>query len=57
MSKKEKNPKLGRVGGQAVLEGVMMRSGDNISLCVRQEDGNIASKNSKFTSVRKKSLS
>ena len=54
MSKKEKNCRLGKVGGQAVLEGVMMRSGDNISLAVRQEDGNIAVKNSKFTSIRKK---
>lgn len=54
MSKKEKNPRLGRVGGQAVLEGVMMRSGDNIALAVRQEDGNIAVKNSTFSSVRKK---
>jgi len=54
MSKKEKNPRLGRVGGQAVLEGVMMRSGDNISLAVRQEDGDIAVKNSTFTSIRKK---
>ena len=54
MSKKEKNPRLGRVGGQAVLEGVMMRSGDEISLAVRREDGEIVSKNSKFTSVRKK---
>ncbi|MBQ7715425.1 MAG: DUF1385 domain-containing protein [Clostridia bacterium] len=54
MSKKQKNPKLGRVGGQAVLEGVMMRSGENISLAVRQEDGKIAVKNSKFVSVRKK---
>ena len=54
MSKKERNPRLGRVGGQAVLEGVMMRSGENISLCVRKEDGEIVSKNSKFTSVRKK---
>ncbi|MBQ7669634.1 MAG: DUF1385 domain-containing protein [Clostridia bacterium] len=54
MSKKEKNPRLGRVGGQAVLEGVMMRSGDDISIAVRREDGEIVSKNSKFTSVRKK---
>ncbi len=54
MSSKQKNPKLGRVGGQAVLEGVMMRSGENISLAVRQEDGKIAVKNSKFVSVRKK---
>ncbi|MBR6917720.1 MAG: DUF1385 domain-containing protein [Clostridia bacterium] len=54
MSKKEMNCRLGRVGGQAVLEGVMMRSGDNISLAVRKDDGTIAVKNSTFTSVRKK---
>lgn len=54
MSKKEKNPRLGRVGGQAVLEGVMMRSGDDISIAVRRDDDEIVSKNSKFTSVRKK---
>ncbi len=53
-TKKEKNCRLGKVGGQAVLEGVMMRSGDNIALAVRQEDGKIAVKNSTFSSVRKK---
>lgn len=54
MSKKEKNPRLGQVGGQAVLEGVMMRSGDNIALAVRKENGEIATKRSTFVSVRKK---
>ena len=54
MSNKAKNPRLGKVGGQAVLEGVMMRSGDDIALAVRQENGNIAVKRSQFTSVRKK---
>ncbi len=54
MSKKEKNCRLGKVGGQAVLEGVMMRSGDEVSLAVRKEDGSIVVKNSKFVSVRKK---
>lgn len=54
MSKKEKNVRLGKVGGQAVLEGVMMRSGDNIALAVRQESGKIVTKKSSFTSVRKK---
>ncbi len=53
-AKKEKNPRLGKVGGQAVLEGVMMRSGKDISLAVRQEDGTIVVKNSEFVSVRKK---
>lgn len=54
MAKKEKNCRLGKVGGQAVLEGVMMRSGDEVSLAVRKEDGTIVVKNSKFVSVRKK---
>ena len=52
--KKEKNPRLGKVGGQAVLEGVMMKSGDNVSLAVRREDGTIDVKNTEFTSLRKK---
>ena len=41
MAKKEKNCRLGKVGGQAVLEGVMMRSGDEVSPAVRKEDGTI----------------
>ena len=56
MANKEINPRLGKVGGQAVLEGVMMRSGDNVSLAVREEGGTIAVKNSTFTSIRKRSL-
>ncbi len=54
MNNKEKNPRLGKVGGQAVLEGVMMKSGDNVSLAVRKEDGTIELKNSVFRSLRKK---
>ncbi len=53
-AKKQKNPRLGKVGGQAVLEGIMMRSGENVSLAVRKDDGTIAVENSKFVSVRKK---
>lgn len=49
-----KNERLGAVGGQAVLEGVMMRGGDKIALAVRTEDGSIKVKNTTFTSVRKK---
>lgn len=52
--KKEKNPRLGKVGGQAVLEGVMMRSGSHVSLAVRKEDGTIEVKNSEFHSLRRK---
>ena len=39
--KKPKDPRLGIVGGQAVLEGVMMKSGENVSLAVRGENGEI----------------
>ena len=52
--KKEQNCRLGKVGGQAVLEGVMMKSGDNIALAVRTEDGKINVKESTFVSMRKK---
>lgn len=60
MAKKEKekdkikqaDPKIGIVGGQAVLEGVMMKSGKRCSLAVRTPDGKIAVENSTFTSLR-----
>ncbi|MGN1409789.1 MAG: DUF1385 domain-containing protein [Eubacteriales bacterium] len=51
---KVKDPRLGIVGGQAVLEGVMMKSGDKCSLAVRTPDGEIALDNSTFTSLRQK---
>lgn len=47
--------KRGKVGGQAVLEGVMMKSGENVSLTVRKEDGTMVTKNSKFVSIKNKS--
>ena len=46
--------RLGKVGGQAVMEGVMMRSGENVSVAVRNEDKSITIINDKFVSVRKK---
>lgn len=52
--KKEQNCRLGRVGGQAVLEGVMMRSGNDVALAVRKEDGSIDVKKSSYVSLRKK---
>ena len=52
--KKEQNCRLGKVGGQAVLEGVMMKSGDDVALAVRKEDGTIEVKRSKHVSIRKK---
>lgn len=43
MSKKDccKDPRLGSVGGQAVLEGVMMRAGNRIALTVRDTSGQL----------------
>jgi len=52
--KKEKNCRLGKVGGQAVLEGVMMKSGDDVALAVRKDDGTVEIKRSKHVSLRKK---
>ena len=47
--------KRGKVGGQAVLEGVMMKSGENVSLTVRKEDGTMVTKNSKFFATKNNS--
>ena len=46
--------RLGRVGGQAVLEGVMMKSGEHTALAVRDESGAIRTSVETHTSVRKK---
>ena len=51
--KEEQNPRLGKVGGQAILEGVMMRSGEDVAVSVRSSDGTVRSKKTKFISVRK----
>ena len=52
--KKQRDPKIGIVGGQAVLEGVMMRSGERQSLSVRLPDGSIKTESKAVTSLRKK---
>ena len=55
MAKKEtQNCRLNRVGGVAVLEGVMMKAGDRASTACRLEDGKIAVIDKKFVSARKK---
>ena len=51
---KQCSSRLGKVGGQAVLEGVMMKSGDNIAVSVRRDDGKIVSDLTKFESVKKR---
>ena len=43
-----------RVGGQAVLEGVMMKAGDRTVTTCRKEDGSIVVTDDSFVSVRKK---
>ena len=46
--------RLNRVGGQAVLEGVMMKAGEKCSTACRVESGDIVVDDRKFISVRKK---
>lgn len=48
------NPRLGKAGGQAVLEGVMMKSASTVAVSVRREDGTISSDVSTFESARKR---
>jgi uncharacterized protein YqhQ len=52
--KKSVNPRMGCVGGQAVMEGVMMKSRQGIATAVRQADGRIVVRTSKFKSVKDK---
>ncbi len=46
--------RLGTVGGQAVIEGVMMKSKELVALSVRQTNGNIVTETQKFSSIRNK---
>ena len=46
--------RLGKVGGQAVLEGVMMKAGDHTVTTCRKEDGSLVVCDDSFVSVRKK---
>lgn len=46
--------RLGKVGGQAVLEGVMMKAGSHTVTTCRREDGTLAVHDGGFTSVRSK---
>ena len=56
MSKNTKtiNPRLGTVGGQAVIEGVMMKSKSRYSVACRREDGSIRLTNDTFVPARSK---
>lgn len=46
--------RLGKVGGQAVLEGVMMKAGARTVTTCRKEDGSLVVTDDSFVSVRKK---
>ena len=52
--KKVKNCRLNQVGGQAVLEGVMMKAGTRTATACRLPGGGIAVAPSEFVSARKK---
>ena len=42
------------VGGQAVIEGVMMKNGTRVALAIRKEDGSVEVKNSEFHPAKEK---
>ena len=46
--------RLGKVGGQAVIEGVMMKAGKRMTTTCRKEDGSLVVTDSDFVSVREK---
>ena len=56
MCKKEKqtNCRLNKVGGQAVLEGVMMKAGERTVTTCRKEDGSLVVTDDNFVSIRTK---
>ena len=51
--KEKKEPSLA-FGGQAVMEGVMMRSKNNVVICVRQPNDEIVTQREKLSSVTQK---
>ncbi len=52
MSKKKMN--YTSIGGQALIEGVMMKGPDKVGIAVRKSDGEIVTKVEKYTPVTKK---
>jgi len=54
MAKECCNKKLGTVGGQAVIEGIMMKSKTHYALSVRMPDGSIKTEVDKSTTIRDK---
>lgn len=54
MPKNDTSPKRPDIGGQAVLEGVMMKAPDSIAIAVRKPDGSICVKCDPYVSPAKK---
>jgi len=58
MAKKQLDPelscRLNKVGGQAVIEGVMMKAGDHTVTTCRKPDGSLVVTDDSFVSIRKK---
>ena len=46
--------KYAKIGGQAVMEGIMMRNGDDYAVAVRKSDGTIEIKEDKYIGLAKK---
>ena len=44
----------GKIGGEAVLEGIMMKAGGNYSIALRQQDKKIRISDHKYTTIRDK---
>ncbi|MFO8015805.1 MAG: DUF1385 domain-containing protein [Candidatus Woesearchaeota archaeon] len=49
--KNRKRDKIFTAGGQAIIEGVMMRTRDRLAMAVRKEDGSIKLKERKFVPI------
>ena len=54
--KENQNPRVGKVGGQAVLEGIMMRGPKSYTTAVRKADGSII-RDSHPNEIKKKNYS
>lgn len=48
------NEKITNIGGQAIIEGVMMRGPESISVSIRKSDGEIITENEPYVSISKK---
>ncbi|MBP5373066.1 MAG: DUF1385 domain-containing protein, partial [Clostridia bacterium] len=56
MKKKLKKPNKTNIGGQAVLEGVMMRGNSSMAVSVRDEDGIIRLETERLTPIKERSF-